>query len=54
MTQSNETHADYNHKGHYNHKAQSEIQLSVKPSGNFSFNPYDWSAWKKGFKDRHL
>lgn len=48
MTQSNETHADYNHK------AQSEIQLSVKPPGNFSFNPYDWSAWKKGFKDRHL
>lgn len=28
-------------------EAQSEIRLSVKPPGNFSFNPYDWSAWKK-------
>lgn len=35
-------------------EAQSEIRLSVKPPGNFSFNLYDWSAWKKGFKDRHL
>lgn len=48
MAKLNESHAERIKE------VQSEIRLRVKPPGNLSFNPYDWSVGKKGLKDRDL
>jgi hypothetical protein len=44
MAQSDESTTDKTNE------VQFDIGISVKPPDNFSFNPYDWSAWKKRFE----